>query len=121
MRHTVRFLLIATVAAAVAFPAAAQGNKKNKEDLTVRTLQGTVTDSSDQPVNGAVVQLKDIRTPQVRSFITQDQGGYHFSGLKTDTDYQVKADFSGVSSETRTVSVFDNRRIAIVNLKLEKK
>jgi hypothetical protein len=72
-------------------------------------------------VVGAVVQLKDMRTLQVRSYITQEQGSYHFSGLKTDIDYQVKADYSGMSSGSRTLSVFDNRKSPIVNLKLEKK
>ena len=96
-------------------------NKKIKEDLSVRTLQGTVTDADDKPVNGAVVQLKDMRTLQVRSFITQDVGTYHFSGLKVENDYQVKAEFSGASSDTKTLSVFDNRRTPVMNLKLEKK
>ena len=96
-------------------------NKKIKEDLSVRTLQGTVTDADDKPINGAVVQLKDMRTLQVRSFITQDVGTYHFSGLKVENDYQVKAEFSGASSDTKTLSVFDNRRTPVMNLKLEKK
>ena len=96
-------------------------NKKIKEDLSVRTLQGAVTDADDKPVNGAVVQLKDMRTLQVRSFITQDVGTYHFSGLKVENDYQVKAEFSGASSDTKTLSVFDNRRTPVMNLKLDKK
>ena len=120
MRRTSRCLMMALLAASVALIASGQ-NKKNKEDLTTRTLEGTVVDSADKPLNGAVVQLKDMRTLQVRSFITQDQGAYHFSGLKNDTDYQVKADFSGASSDTKTLSVFDNRRIATLNLKVEKK
>jgi protocatechuate 3,4-dioxygenase beta subunit len=120
MRRISRSVLILAVAAACALPAAGQG-KKNKEDTSVRSLQGTVFDADDKPVNGAVVQLKDMRTLQVRSFITQQEGSYRFSGLKTDTDYQVKADYSGMSSETRTLSVFDNRRTPVVNLRLEKK
>jgi hypothetical protein len=111
---TVAFLTVAS-------PTASAQGKKNKEDTTVRAVQGTVTDSSDKPVNGAVVQLKDMRTLQVRSFITQDNGEYHFSGLKVDNDYQVKAEFSGASSDTKTLSVFDNRRVPVMNLKLDNK
>ena len=99
----------------------AQGKKDKNEDANARSVQGLVSDAGDQPVVGAVVQLKDMRTLQIRSFLTQQDGMYHFSGLKTDNDYQVKADFSGLSSPTRTVSVFDNRKIAVINLKLEKK
>src|SRR5256885_13323832 len=99
----------------------ASAQKKPKEDNTVRTLQGTVTDAGDQPVNGAVVQLKDMRTLQVRSFITQDQGSYHFSGLKVDTDYQVKAEYSGASSDSKSLSTFDARQTPVLNLKLNKK
>ena len=120
MKRTLRFLLVVALAAACTLPAFGQG-KKGKEDPNIRTLEGTVTDASDKPVNGAVVQLKDMRTLQVRSYITQDQGNYRFSNLKNDIDYQVKADFSGASSDTKTLSVFDNRRIATVNLKVEKR
>src|SRR5262249_33886032 len=95
---------LAVLLAAIWLAPAASAQKPPKEDTTVRTLQGTVTDANDQPVNGAVVQLKDMRTLQVRSFITQNQGVYHFSGLKVDTDYQVKAEYSGASSDAKSLS-----------------
>lgn len=121
MRRVARSLLVVALAAAFALPVAAQNKKKEKEDTSTRALQGTVFDPDDKPVNGAVVQLKDMRTLQVRSFITQDQGMYHFSGLRTDIDYQVKADYNGLSSGSKTLSVFNSQRTPTVNLKLEKK
>jgi protocatechuate 3,4-dioxygenase beta subunit len=124
MKRGTNSLTVLAVAAALilntAGIAAAQ-NKKEKEDTSTRSLQGTVFDPDDKPVNGAVVQLKDMRTLQVRSFITQDQGSYHFSGLKTDIDYQVKADYNGLSSGSKTLSVFNTQRTPTINLKLEKK
>ena len=120
MRRSWRAIVTLGLAVMFAVTCAAQ-NKKDKEDTTTRTLQGTVFSPEDQPVTGAVVQLKDMRTLQVKSFITQAEGAYHFSGLKTDVDYQVKADFSGLSSPTRNLTVFDNRKTAVINLKLEKK
>src|SRR5258708_37517031 len=120
MKRESRVLLSLMLVFGFAITVAAQ-NKKEKEDPTIRGLQGQVTDADDKPVTGAVVQLKDMRTLQVRSFITQDGGAYHFSGLKADNDYQVKADYNGASSSARTLSVFDSRRAPIVNLKLEKK
>jgi hypothetical protein len=38
-----------------------------------------------------------------------------------ETDYQVKAEHNGMSSDPKTLSVFDNRRTPVVNLKVEKK
>lgn len=94
--------------------------KKDKEESSTRTLQGVVTDKDGNPASGAVVQLKDLRTLQIRSFITKDDGAYFFSGLKVDDDYQVKADWKGLSSDSRRLSVFDSRKTATLNLKLEK-
>ena len=37
------------------------------------------------------MQLKDMRTLQVRSYITLDDGQYHFSGLRIDVDYELSA------------------------------
>lgn len=103
-------------------PLAAQDTKKEKRQAaTERIVQGTVRDAAEKPVSGAVVQLKDKRTLQVRSFITQDDGGYHFSGLKVDNDYDLKADFKGMSSGWKTLSVFDSRKEPVLNLKLDKK
>ncbi len=95
--------------------------KKEREDPNIRSLQGQVNDSDDKPVAGAVVQLKDMRTLQVRSFITEANGGYRFSGLRADTDYEIKADYNGMSSDNKRLSNFDTRKIALVNLKLNKK
>lgn len=94
--------------------------KKNKDDSNTRIVQGTVMDKADQPVEGAVVQLKDTKTLQVRSFYTQQGGTYHFAGLSTNVDYELKAEKSGASSASKTLSIFDNRKTAIVNLKLDR-
>ena len=95
--------------------------KKEKVDPNVRSLQGAVRDANDNLVGGAVVQLKNMKTLQVRSFITKQDGTYQFQTLDTNTDYELKAEFQGASSPTRTLSVFDNRKKAIINLRLEPK
>ena len=119
-RHS-RMLLGLALLAAFALTASAQTKKEKREEAASRNLQGTVTDSDDKPLIGAVVQLKDMKTLAVRSFITQDAGAYHFSGLKSDTDYQVRAEYNGATSSARTLSVFDDRKTPTVNLKVEKK
>jgi hypothetical protein len=95
------------------------GQKKG-EDKSVRSVQGTVSDAGDSAVNGAVVQLKNTKTLQIRSFITKEQGAYYFHGLSPDVDYELKAEFKGASSPTRTLSTFDSRKEAVINLKLNK-
>jgi hypothetical protein len=109
-----------TLAAGVWLFGQDQTKKEKRQAATERVVQGTVYDVSDKAVNGAVVQLKDERTLQVRSFITQKDGGYHFSGLKVDNDYQLKAEFNGVGSGWKTLSVFDTRKEPIINLKMDK-
>ena len=95
-------------------------NKKNlNEDPNTRAVQGVVTDASDKPIAGAVVQLKDTKTLLIRSFITQDDGGYHFAGLSTNTEYELKADRNGSTSGSKSLSVFDGRKTAIINLKIK--
>ena len=99
----------------------AQANPKKKGDDTNRSVKGSVQTAAEQAANGAVVQLKNTKTLQVRSFITKDDGTYYFHGLSPDIDYELKADFQGASSGTKTLSSFDSRKEAIINLKLNPK
>jgi hypothetical protein len=101
--------------------ALAQSDKKiKKEEATLRAVQGTVFDADDKPVVGAIVQLKDVRTLQMRSYITKVDGEYHFSSLKIDDDYEVEARNNHMTSGAKKISIFDNRKIVIQNLKADK-
>ncbi len=95
-------------------------SKKSREDVNTRTVQGTVSDEQGNNVDGAIVQLKNMKTLQIRSFITKDQGSYYFHGLSTDIDYELKAQHQGGASKAKTLSSFDNRKQAVINLKIEK-
>ena len=97
-----------------------QTRKEKREEAKLRSVMGLVVDAQDQPASGAVVQLKDMRTLQVRSFITQNDGQYHFSGLRPDIDYQVTAKSAEMTAAARTLSIFDNRKEAVMNFKLDK-
>jgi Carboxypeptidase regulatory-like domain len=96
----------------------AVGQKKGKAPAE-RSLSGIVTDADGNPVPGAVVQLKNLKTLQVRSYIAREKGDYHFNGLGTDTDYEVKAEWNGRGSATRTLSSFDSHPEAVINLALK--
>jgi archaellin len=94
--------------------------QQKNEDTTTRTVEGMVTSAANQPVAKAVVQLKNAKTLQIRSFITQDDGSYHFAGLGTDVEYQLKADHEGATTSWKTLSVFNSKKTAVINLKLNK-
>jgi Carboxypeptidase regulatory-like domain len=85
-----------------------------------RNLEGLVTNAAGQPVKEAVVQLKNTKTLQIRSYITSENGRYHFAGLSTDVEYQVKAQRGGDETSWKTLSVFDTKKTAVINLKLKK-
>jgi hypothetical protein len=92
-----------------------------QKDSSTRSVQGVVTNSDESSAVGAVVQLKNMKTLQVRSFITKEDGAYHFFEPSPDVDYELKADFQGGSSGPKTLSSFDSRKKAVINLKLNKK
>ena len=88
---------------------------------TTRSIQGTVLNNSGFPISGAVVLLKDTKTLQVRSYIAQSDGKYQFYGLSTDINYQLRAEAQGLTSKTKTVSVFDSHKVVKLDLKISKK
>jgi Carboxypeptidase regulatory-like domain len=98
----------------------AQSSKKGQSD-NVRSVRGIVFDANGNAVVGAVVQLKNKKSLQIRSFITKEKGEYFFTGLSSDVDYEVKAESNGMSSPARNVSLFDTEKIAIRDLKLAAK
>ena len=111
VRKTVIALCI-LVLSAVAF---AQSKKAPPE----RSVTGIVTDVAGNPVPGAVVQLENMKTMQIRSFIAKDKGDYYFHGLDLDVDYKVKAESNGLSSAVRTISTFDSHPELVINLQLK--
>src|SRR5512142_416268 len=115
MNNAIRKLLLLTFALALAGASVQLFAQKN-QNTTVRSVQGVVTDASGNTVSGAVVHLKNVKTLQIRSFITKDDGSYAFHGLSTNVDYELKADNKNVSSDSKTLSVFDSRDKAVINL-----
>jgi hypothetical protein len=128
--HGTRMQTLAAVALILAAGLFAQGaglfaqgktRAEKREEANTRSVMGVVVGPDDQPAVGAVIQLKDMRTLQVRSFITQGDGEYHFSNLRADIDYQLTAKSGDTTAPAKTLSIFDNRKEAVMNFKLEKK
>ena len=97
-------LAVAAIALMCAAGATAGFAQSKKAEKNNRSVQGTVTTPEDAPVNGAVVQIKNTKSLQIRSFITQENGAYYFHGLNPDVDYELKADYQGAASPTKTLT-----------------
>ena len=84
----------------------------------LRTVHGQVLDKNDNPVPSSIVYLLNTKTQAVRTYIAESDGGYRFSGLDPNVDYEIHAEHNGLTSSVRTVSSFDSRRDIDLNLKL---
>lgn len=118
MKTRTRLLWFALILAIVAMPALAQDAK---HEAQLRTVRGQVLDKSESPLPSGVVFLKNTRNNTVRSYISDQDGNYRFSGLDPNTDYEIHAEKDGAKSQIRKVSSFDGRKDIVLNLKIEKK
>jgi hypothetical protein len=114
-----KWFIWAVVGCAMASTAFAfkQGNKTF--DTITRTVTGVVSDAGGKPALGAIVLLKDTKTLQIRSYVTKGDGVYRFLGLSSNDEYELRAQRNGVSSSAKTLSQFDNRKQAKIDLKLK--
>ncbi len=110
--------LLAFIAVVAIFDQAAWAQRKPKEPAE-KTVTGVVTGADGAPIPGAVVQLTNTKTLQVRSFIAMEKGQYYFNGLSSDVDYELKASANGKWSATRSVSSFNVRPEITVNLEVK--
>jgi hypothetical protein len=97
-----------------------QERRAKEDSIVTRSVNGVVSDASGSAVAKAVVQLKDTKSLQIRSFITNPDGSYHFAGLSSNVEYQLKAEYQGAFSGKKTLSVFNSKKSVTINLKLKK-
>lgn len=90
----------------------------DKKQGELRTVHGVVVDKSDNGIPSGIVYLENMKTLNVRTYISDDSGNYRFSGLDPNEDYEIHAEKGGLTSSTRTISSFDSRRDIEVVLKL---
>ena len=84
-----------------------------------RSLQGQVLDDRDAGIAGSIVYLKNTKTLAVKTFIADKDGVYRFNALSPNVDYEVYAEKDGKKSDNKTLSSFDSRKAATINLKIK--
>jgi len=102
-------------------PVIGQPGSNTTGSNTTRSVVGSVVDNHGSPVPGAIVLLKNMKTLQIRSYIAQKDGSYHFYDLSGDINYQLRAQANGLTSSEKIVSVFNSRKTVKLDLKLNKK
>ncbi|HEX4006190.1 MAG TPA: carboxypeptidase regulatory-like domain-containing protein [Acidobacteriaceae bacterium] len=82
------------------------------------SIAGTVTDSSGAVVSGAVLQLQNVATNDVREQKSAGDGNFAFAGLLPGT-YKISATASGFESYLRTSLILVANTAATVNIQLK--
>ena len=82
---------------------------------TIRTLTGTVTDTSHEPIRGAVVELRNGKSNEVISYLTDASGHYDFKRLDGNTDYDVWVLYRGRHTPTHSISKFDSHMAKVID------
>lgn len=117
MRLRRRGWLSVVLLLAVVWPAAAEPPKEKPPQT--RTVLGQVVDQDNNPLSNAVVYLKNTKTLAIKTYISEANGNYHFSGLAPNVDYEVYAEWKDHRSPTRTLSSFDSRAEVTFNLRVD--
>jgi hypothetical protein len=101
--------------------ALAQFHEVKEKAPQTRTLTGMVSNQHGSPLSDCVVYLTNTRTMGVKTYIVGKDGTYRFPALSPNIDYQVYAQYKNQKSDTKTLSSFDSRPNAVINLKIEVK
>ena len=114
-------LIIAVLLVAASYAVAAQDKDQKRREATLRTVRGETVDKDENPVESAVVHLKNLKSTAVVTHISDKDGKFRFSGLDPNVDYEVHAEKDEKISNKRSISSFDSRKEFVVHLKLDKK
>lgn len=93
--------------------------QKQKDQGNQRSLQGQVMGRHDAALPNAVVYLKNTKTLAVRTLYADETGQYSFNALSPNVDYEVYAEYNGKKGDTKTLSTFDSRAKAFINLHVD--
>ena len=121
LRSFIRKVILASCMVSLVFAISHVGSARAEQrGPTQRIVQGKVVDGGGAAVKGAVVYLKDDHSLAVKSFFSDDEGGYRFGQLAQNTDYEIWAESNGKKSAVKTISSFDSKNQFYINLKIDK-
>jgi hypothetical protein len=89
-----------------------------QQAVSLRTLSGTVTDSSHEPLRGAIVELQNSADNSVQTYLTTEDGHYLFKRLNSNADYRVWVVFRTRHTPARSVSKFDSHLTKVIDFKI---
>jgi hypothetical protein len=96
-----------------------ENKERPKKDAPYRIIQGIVRDQADNPLAGAIVQLKDTKTSKIVSFPTKDDGKFAFRDLSMEINYELLAKRGDLATPVRKVSIYDTRKDVTINFTLQ--
>jgi hypothetical protein len=114
-------LLLFATASFAQYGSGPSSRSAGSDQPSMRTLVGQVVDKGDNAIPNAIVYLKNTKTLAVKTYIAQQDGNYRFHALSPNVDYEVHAELNGKSSDVKTLSSFDSRKEARINLRLDLK
>lgn len=88
-------------------PAPMLSKSEKKRLAKFRMVHGIVKDQKDNALNGALVNLRNLRTKQTLTYVTKADGKYMFDELSRDDDYEISASFSGKTTPLKKLSHYD--------------
>jgi hypothetical protein len=88
-------------------PAPMYSKSEKKRMARFRMVHGIVKDEHDNPVKGALVNLKNMKTNQTLTDITQADGKYSFDELSREQDYELSATLDGKTTPVKKLSHYD--------------
>ncbi len=83
-----------------------------------RGVTGVVSDKRGNPLKGAAVQIENPVNLDVLSYITGNDGRYYFHQLNTDIDFKLTARYKRWWSKSKTLSKFDSKPQAVIDLEI---
>ena len=96
-----------------------ENKEKPKKDSPYRVIQGVVKDQAENPLAGAIVQLKDTKTSKILNFPTKEDGRFAFRDLSMDINYELMAKRGDTVTPVKKVSIYDTRKDVTINFTLQ--
>jgi hypothetical protein len=84
-----------------------------------RTIAGRILVAEEQPVKGATVFLRNLKTRAIRTYTTDEKGHFRFAQISMAEDQEVWAELNGQKTPVKTVSTWDTRKQVDLELTLK--